>query len=165
MKNTTHFPVCGKDGDTWKFMALIAALLLVLPLSGWAGNGGMAGGTAQNGSSSSAQRQKEAHSGHGYFGVYILSSPNGVMTVYVEAESPGEKAGIQPGDTITGFNKSAIKGVKDVFARVAQAPTGKTVIITVLRNKEKMDIPVKMSEKPEELDHCESGIHMSQRKL
>ena len=82
----------------------------------------------------------------GYLGVQITNvqdraaalglDPNmkGVLVDKVETGTPGEKAGLQPGDVITAFNGVAVTHSAELQRLVGAAPVGSAATLAVLRN-------------------------------
>ncbi len=70
-----------------------------------------------------------------------LASGKGAMVTDVP-EGPAADAGIKAGDVITKFAGNDIEDDRDLVARVAQAPIGEKVDVTVLRNGKPEDLQV-----------------------
>lgn len=63
-----------------------------------------------------------------------LASTDGALVLATFDGSPAQKAGLQPGDVITGFNGRPVVDHFDLRNRVAEAEIGKQVAITYLRD-------------------------------
>ncbi|NHF72603.1 Do family serine endopeptidase [Paracoccus xiamenensis] len=70
-----------------------------------------------------------------------LDSGMGAMVTDVP-EGPAADAGVRAGDVITNFAGNEIEDDRDLVARVAQAPIGEEVDVTVLRNGESEELKV-----------------------
>ena len=91
--------------------------------------------------------------GKGYFGfesnrMTRINDPSsktyGVQIDYVERNGPAELFGIKKGDVITDFDNIPIRTPEEFLARVRRALPLSTVNITVLREGQKMVIPVRI---------------------
>ena len=91
--------------------------------------------------------------GKGYFGfesnrMTRINDPSsqtyGVQIDYVERNGPAELFGIKKGDIITDFDNIPIRTPDEFLARVRRALPLSTVNITVLREGQKMVIPVRI---------------------
>ena len=66
-------------------------------------------------------------------------------TVYLRQtfpNTPSTQAGLQPGDLILALDTQPVSGLRDFHARVDAAQTGQTLQVTVLREGQRIDIPV-----------------------
>jgi serine protease Do len=61
-----------------------------------------------------------------------IAKPEGAMVSEVP-EGPAKEAGMQAGDIITSFDGGEVKDTRDLVRRVADAPVGEAVRVTVLR--------------------------------
>jgi serine protease Do len=95
-----------------------------------------------------------------YFG---LEAPRGALVASVLENSPAEKAGIKSGDIIVRFDGVEIKTVEDLLDRVASAPVGKTVSVTVLRDKKPLELQVKIGNRPGEEEKTEESAQEPQQ--
>ncbi|WP_246831581.1 DegQ family serine endoprotease [Thioclava sp. L04-15] len=64
-----------------------------------------------------------------------LETPEGALVSEVP-EGPAKEAGIEAGDVITSFDGGEVKSTRDLVRRVADAPVGEKVRVTVLRDGE-----------------------------
>ncbi|TKW68128.1 MAG: Do family serine endopeptidase [Paracoccus denitrificans] len=70
-----------------------------------------------------------------------LENDRGAMVTDV-FDGPAQEAGIRPGDVIVDFGGNEIEDDRDLIARVAQAPIGEEVDVTVLREGQTEDVAV-----------------------
>ena len=76
-------------------------------------------------------------------GIYIAGTMTTMEVTYVIKDSPAEKAGLKMGDKIIAINGQKVSDIGyNQAAYLLMGQTGSTVVITVLRNGEKLDIPV-----------------------
>ncbi|HVX67153.1 MAG TPA: Do family serine endopeptidase [Bryobacteraceae bacterium] len=73
----------------------------------------------------------------------------GVFVTTVEPNGPADKAGIKVEDIIVAVNGRPIKDGDDLVNRVSSTPVGTDVTVTVLRNRKRVDIHVKVGERTE----------------
>lgn len=81
---------------------------------------------------------------------FNLSSQNGALVGDVEANTPAEKAGIQPGDVIVEFDGQPINDANDLFLAVANCAPGQEVKLKFLRDGREHTVKVTLAEKPGE---------------
>jgi len=74
-----------------------------------------------------------------------LKAAEGAFVASVQNGSAAAKAGIQPGDVITGFNGSAIVKSSDLPPMVGALQPGVKSKVSILRNGRTLDIPVVLS--------------------
>jgi len=96
----------------------------------------------------------------GWLGVYIqnvspelaekfqLQEPQGTMVTKVIDDSPASHAGMEESDVIVAFDGESVKDVNHLRYLVADTEPGKAIIVTVIRDGEKKDIEVTISEMP-----------------
>ncbi|MCX7669176.1 MAG: PDZ domain-containing protein, partial [Anaerolineae bacterium] len=77
-----------------------------------------------------------------------LAEARGALVTDVP-DGPAKEAGILSGDVITSFNGSDIKDVRDLTRRVADAPIGEGVQVTVLRDGKSESLSVKLGRREE----------------
>ncbi len=75
-----------------------------------------------------------------------LSTDKGAIVLKVEVGSPAAAAGLKVNDIITHLNKKEINQVNQLDAEVLKYQAGNQVLITVLRNGEKIDMPLILGE-------------------
>jgi serine protease Do len=103
----------------------------------------------------------------GYLGVNIqtitpalekalkLQVQKGALVADLTANGPAAQAGIQRGDVIVAYNGKEIADSHELPVLVAATPIGQQATVTVLRNGEKLQVPVKVGQLPEErADHA-----------
>lgn len=96
----------------------------------------------------------------GYIGVQIvplteeyakelgLDKPEGALVGGTMSGSPAEKGGITVGDVILKVGDKDIKDFRDLVDIVGKTPIGKTLKITVYRNKNKLNLFITVAERP-----------------
>jgi serine protease Do len=106
----------------------------------------------------------------GYLGVSIqdlteniaqafgLEQTGGALVGQVETDSPADKAGLEAGDVVVSMDGRAVTNSTELRNRIAATPPDTRVKLGILRGDRKMDIEVKLSERPGE----ESAVAGSQ---
>jgi S1-C subfamily serine protease len=84
---------------------------------------------------------------------YRLTHDRGVLVVGVESGSPARLAGIREGDIIIEFKGQPLTGVDELLRKLVAAEIGIASVLTVIRNTEKLEIPIT----PQELIRDESS--------
>lgn len=79
-----------------------------------------------------------------------LEKPKGALVSSVLKNSAAERAGIKLGDVILGYDDKDIKNANDLPFLVASTPVGKTVSVTVFRDKKELTISVTILKLKEE---------------
>jgi serine protease Do len=87
-----------------------------------------------------------------------LESPNGALVASVVDESPAEKAGLQPGDVIVGFENEEIEDIKDLTRRVAAVAPDSEIELEVWRDGDTVKIDVDLGENPEDVANKAIGM-------
>jgi serine protease Do len=77
-----------------------------------------------------------------------LKQAEGALVADITADSPAERAGIERGDLIIGYDGTRIEQAHQLPALVAATAIGKTVRITVLRNGETKTLSLTVAEMP-----------------
>lgn len=107
-----------------------------------------------------AQLKEHGKIKRGYIGVSIapltqefakelgLDNTNGALVGGVEEGSPADKGGVRIRDVITAVNDSAVNEYRDLLTAVSNAQIGKTVKLTVWRDKRKTNLWVTVKERP-----------------
>jgi hypothetical protein len=91
--------------------------------------------------------------GTGGYGAYFGSIPDmgeevkGVKFADVREGSPAAKAGLKAGDVLIEFAGKPIQNLYDFTFALREHRPGETVQVTVLRDKEKMTVPVKLEQR------------------
>jgi serine protease Do len=76
-----------------------------------------------------------------------LAQEWGVVVADVEPEGPGERAGLKIGDIIASMNGKPMENARQFNVNVYRPAIGETVRLEVLREKQKLDIEVKVVER------------------
>lgn len=84
-----------------------------------------------------------------YFG---LVDKEGVLVAKVIEEGPAQKAGIKEGDCIRQFDNKPVKNVRELLNAVAKTETGRSVKVTLAREKKELSLTVQIGERPESVD-------------
>ncbi len=96
----------------------------------------------------------------GYLGVEILpltpeladqlgvTVQNGAVVRQVTPGSPAQKAGLQSGDVLIGFNGKPIKDDRDLMRQVAAVAVGSKVEIKLIRAGKELTVPLTVEEPP-----------------
>jgi S1-C subfamily serine protease len=71
-----------------------------------------------------------------------LDAKNGVLVTGVEAGSPAERAGIEAGDIVVGFDGKAVTGIDDLHRLLVTERIGARTTITVLRRADKLELAI-----------------------
>ncbi len=84
---------------------------------------------------------------------------SGALVTRVLPETPADSAGIERGDVIVEFDGVEIESNRDLPRIVANTPVDREVTVTVVRNKEKVDIPVRLGamDEPRLASHSEDA--------
>jgi len=114
---------------------------------------------------------KEANTVRGYLGIHFpeviddgvkpalqLGSKQGALLAGVDPESPAKKAGLQPGDFITGLDGHKISGVIDLRLLFSQIPIGKEVMISYIRDGVAKSTKVKVAAAPSDHEPVASPV-------
>ncbi len=88
------------------------------------------------------QRMAQRHRRSGGLGLKVADAADngGAYVGGVREGSPGERAGVQVGDTIVELSGRAIKSVKDLEQIAATRPTGQPTSMLVIRNGERQTL-------------------------
>jgi S1-C subfamily serine protease len=79
---------------------------------------------------------------------YGLAADEGAVVVAVEPGSPGDDAGLRPGDTVTAIGDEPVASMDDLAGRVQRADVGSTVTLKVLRDGDDVTVEVTLAERP-----------------
>ncbi|WP_295886397.1 DegQ family serine endoprotease [uncultured Thiohalocapsa sp.] len=109
-----------------------------------------------------AQLKEKGRVSRGWLGVLIqdvtrelaatfgLRHPRGALVAQVLPDSPAAAAGLQAGDIVLAFNGKEVATSSNLPPLVGAAKVGTEAMLTVLRNGETIELPVMLSELPEE---------------
>jgi serine protease Do len=86
-----------------------------------------------------------------------LTTPHGALVSSVEPGSPGEQAGLKPGDVITSVNGRNIDHSWDLPAVISQLPPGTTAKLGVWHEKKATEVTVKTVELKEGPQQAQRG--------
>lgn len=70
--------------------------------------------------------------------------PRGAVVTVVRPGSPAANAGVKQNDIILEFNRRPVNTVRDLTRAVAETPVGSTAQLVLLRNKQRMNLAVKL---------------------
>ncbi|HUL48758.1 MAG TPA: trypsin-like peptidase domain-containing protein [Gemmatimonadales bacterium] len=73
---------------------------------------------------------------------HSLDVPGGILVLSVEAGSPAERAGVEPGDVIVNLNGKPVRGIDDLHRLLTTDVIGTRVPITVVRGSEMRELQV-----------------------
>ena len=108
------------------------------------------------------QLKTSGHVSRGWLGVQIqdvtrelaesfgMKKPQGALVSKVLPKSPAEAAGLQIGDIITGYNKQEIISSSTLPPMVGDTKIGDNATLSVIRQGQTKDIPVKIGVLPDE---------------
>ena len=74
-----------------------------------------------------------------------LTSPKGAVVVRVSANGPAHLAGVEVEDTIIKLNDVLIENGADFIARAGQLEPGTSVILTAVRNRKELKLPLSVA--------------------
>jgi S1-C subfamily serine protease len=83
-----------------------------------------------------------------YLGVSVGDANPGAYVFSVVPNSPAQKAGIQPGDVIIGFNNQEVSGASQLAALVSSSAPGSKVTLEIERGFQLLSIQVTLGNKP-----------------
>jgi S1-C subfamily serine protease len=78
--------------------------------------------------------------------VYRLPAEYGVYITQLAENSPASRAGLQPGDIITGVGETALDATHTYINTLFQYAPGDTVTLTVMRGSEQIQVDVTLGE-------------------
>jgi serine protease Do len=79
-----------------------------------------------------------------------LDSPQGALVASVAPNSPADQAGLRPGDVIVEYNGQRVQESTQLPILVARTDVGKDATLTVLRDKKRVPVTVKIGELKDE---------------
>ena len=77
-----------------------------------------------------------------------IESPQGVLVSGVLGDGPADKAGLKPGDLITGIDRQPISGSPKMLEMIAAKPPGSPLTVTLLRDGEALERIAIVGERP-----------------
>ncbi len=87
-----------------------------------------------------------------------LPDQKGALVADINSNTPAAKAGIKRGDVIVAYNGQEVPDSQSLPAMVAATPVGREATVTVKRNGETLQLPVKIGELPAQMaDNDSSG--------
>ncbi len=86
-----------------------------------------------------------------------LESAEGALVGSVQPTTPAGKAGVRHGDIIVGVDDLKVKVTHDLINYVSNKGPGATVNLDVLRDGKRMDLKVKLGERPENTNVAADG--------
>lgn len=78
-----------------------------------------------------------------------LERPTGTLLTGVTADSPAARAGLRPGDIVYAIDGKEVLDPSSMRYRIASQPVGDTVTLTVIRNRQAVNMPLVLSAPPE----------------
>jgi len=87
-----------------------------------------------------------------------LDRPRGAVVSVVRPNSPAAAAGVMPNDIILDFNKRPVNSVRDLTRAVAETPVGSSAPMTIIRNKKRMVVQVKIDRRETRVLAAASGL-------
>ncbi len=71
-----------------------------------------------------------------------IAAEGGAVVSQVQPGSPAERAGLRPGDVVVAIDGHPVRGATDLRNRIGLAERGTTVTLTVIRDGERLELPV-----------------------
>ncbi len=90
-----------------------------------------------------------------------IKEKKGIVVLFVEPGSAGEKAGLKAGDIIIRLNKKPIESIDDFINKVANLKPGTEITLDIVRDNKEKQITVKLGSLPSGL----AGITPGKKKL
>jgi serine protease DegS len=75
-------------------------------------------------------------------------SQGGVVVDRLYVGSPGQQAGLQPGDLLLSIDGTTLNSAQDALARIASAKPGAVLAMKVLRGRRTFEVKARVSERP-----------------
>ncbi len=79
---------------------------------------------------------------------YELPSEKGILVISVDANSPGERAGLRQGDILVAYDGHAVETVDDLQKLLIDETIGTPARLTILRGHDKLLLAVRPAESP-----------------
>lgn len=73
---------------------------------------------------------------------YKLSKEHAVEIVSTDPQGPARRAGLLVGDVVIAVNGQAVASVDDIYHFLTEWPIGQSLLVTVIRGKDKIDVEV-----------------------
>ncbi len=67
---------------------------------------------------------------------------SGILVLSVEPDSPAQRAGLQEGDVIVGYDSHPVAGIDDLHGLLTEAQVGQRSVLTVIRRAEKLSVQI-----------------------
>src|SRR5882672_3015066 len=77
-----------------------------------------------------------------------LAAESGVRVESIEPRGAAQRAGIEPGDVIIGYDGENVAGVDALHRLLSAERIGKATRVTLLRRTQKLDLPIRAAELP-----------------
>jgi len=77
-----------------------------------------------------------------------LAAGAGVRVESLEEGGPAQRAGIEPGDVIIGYDGEDVAGVDELHRLLGEERIGKKTAVTLLRRTQKLELPIQAAEMP-----------------
>jgi S1-C subfamily serine protease len=77
-----------------------------------------------------------------------LASGAGVRVESLEEGGPAERAGVEAGDVIIGYDGEDVAGVDELHRLLGEERIGKKTTVTLLRRTQKLELPIQAAEMP-----------------
>ena len=87
-----------------------------------------------------------------------LEKPAGTLIADVVKGDPGDKAGLKAGDIVTKINDKEIEDHKELITNIGKRSPGEKVVLTVLRDNNKMNITVVLGQRKTAGDTPEQNL-------
>ena len=77
-----------------------------------------------------------------------LDQARGVVVLAVIEGGPAARAGLRPGDVITGLDDAAVETVEDLYAELRQRRPGSETRLTFIRDRRRQEVTVTLADRP-----------------
>lgn len=77
-------------------------------------------------------------------------SGEGALVTSVVPDSPADRAGLRKGDVIVSVDRHEIASPSDLSERIGEAREGESVSLTVVRERERLSLEVRLGERPQD---------------
>jgi len=85
---------------------------------------------------------------HPWIGVYAREIPGALLVERVAEDGPAAAADVRRGDLLVGLESEAFRSMADFYRRLwAQGEAGVVVVLTVLRDGEVLEVPIKTADR------------------